>query len=161
MDRDVAAMASYQSMVAALRAAGIRAEIYLERGHEGADEIMLIAGPRPSLSFQGSNEREKGTAQVKDLILGATLSATKDREEYLALQAKAQFEVPVDGWFQAIKDVLARQGRLISSWPGLARPSTTSATECDQAMDTRPEGGHDESHERAAHAFPAALNAKD
>ncbi|MFY8112775.1 MAG: ATP phosphoribosyltransferase regulatory subunit, partial [Rhabdaerophilum sp.] len=109
MDRDVAAMASYQQMVAALRAEGIRAEIYL--GSAGMKAQMKYADRRasPIAIIQGSNEREKGTAQVKDLVLGATLSATKDREEYLALQAKAQFEVPVSGLVQAIRDVLARQ----------------------------------------------------
>jgi histidyl-tRNA synthetase len=110
MDRDVTAMASYQSIVAALRAAGIRAEIYL--GSAGMKAQMKYADRRasPIAIIQGSNEREKGTAQVKDLILGATLSATKDREEYLALQAKAQFEVSVAGLVQAIRDVLTRQG---------------------------------------------------
>ncbi|MCZ8259481.1 MAG: histidine--tRNA ligase [Beijerinckiaceae bacterium] len=109
MDRDVTAMASYQQMVAALRAEGIRAEIYL--GSAGMKAQMKYADRRasPIAIIQGSNEREKGTAQVKDLILGATLSATKDREEYLALQAKAQFEVPVSGLVQAICDVQARQ----------------------------------------------------
>jgi histidyl-tRNA synthetase len=109
MDRDVTAMASYQTIVADLRAAGIRAEIYL--GSAGMKAQMKYADRRasPIAIIQGSNEREKGTAQVKDLILGATLSATKDREEYLALQARAQFEVPVDGLVQGIRDVLARQ----------------------------------------------------
>ncbi|MCZ8187194.1 MAG: histidine--tRNA ligase [Beijerinckiaceae bacterium] len=109
MDRDVTAMASYQKIVAELRAAGIRAEIYL--GSAGMKAQMKYADRRasPIAIIQGSNEREKGTAQVKDLILGATLSATKDREEYLALQARAQFEVPVDGLVQGIRDVLARQ----------------------------------------------------
>lgn len=109
MDRDVAAMASYQQMVAALRAEGIRAEIYL--GSAGMKAQMKYADRRasPIAIIQGSNEREKGTAQVKDLILGAKLSATKDREEYLALQAKAQFEVAVSGLVQAIREVLARQ----------------------------------------------------
>jgi len=109
MDRDVTAMASYQKMVGELRAAGIRAEIYL--GSAGMKAQMKYADRRssPIAIIQGSNEREAGTVQVKDLILGATLSATKNREEYLALQAKAQFAVPVDGLVQAIRDVLARQ----------------------------------------------------
>ena len=32
--------------------------------------------------------------QIKDLILGATLTSIEDREEYLKKQAEAQFAVP-------------------------------------------------------------------
>jgi len=58
--------------------------------------------------IQGSNEREKGAAQVKDLIMGATLAQEKDREAYLAKQAEAQFEVPVSSIVEAVLKVMAR-----------------------------------------------------
>ena len=38
----------------------------------------------------------KGEVQIKDLILGAELTAIKDRDEYLKKQAEAQFAVPED-----------------------------------------------------------------
>lgn len=110
MDKTPEAMASYQQIVAQLRQAGIRAEIYL--GSAGMKAQMKYADRRhsPIAIIQGSNEREKGEVQVKDLILGATLADTKDREEYLAKQAQAQFAVPVSDVVEAVRKVLARQG---------------------------------------------------
>ena len=45
---------------------------------------MKYADKRGSVCvvIQGSNERERGTVQVKDLILGAKLSSAPDRETY-------------------------------------------------------------------------------
>jgi len=108
MDKDATAMAAYQKIVADLRGAGIRSEIYL--GAAGMKAQMKYADRRgsPVAIIQGSNEREKGEAQVKDLILGATLSGIKDREEYLKQQAEAQFAVPVSGVVEAVRKVLAR-----------------------------------------------------
>lgn len=110
MDRDAEGMASYQKIVAELRANGIRSEIYL--GSSGMKAQMKYADRRnsPVAVIQGSSEREKGEAQVKDLILGATLGGIKDREEYLAKQLEAQFAVPVSGIVEAVRKVLARQG---------------------------------------------------
>ena len=61
--------------------------------------------------IQGSNEREKGEVQIKDLILGAALSGIKDRAEYLARQAEAQFAAPVSAVVGKVREVLARHGR--------------------------------------------------
>lgn len=108
MDRDAQGMASYQKIVAELRNAGLRSEIYL--GSSGMKAQMKYADRRasPVAIIQGSNEREKGTVQIKDLILGATLVNEKDRETYLAKQAEAQFEVPVSEVVEAVRKVLAR-----------------------------------------------------
>jgi len=46
--------------------------------------------------------------QIKDLILGATLTSIEDREEYLKQQAVAQFAVPEADVVTAVKGVLAR-----------------------------------------------------
>ena len=46
--------------------------------------------------------------QIKDLILGATLTSIKDRDEYLKKQAEAQFAVPEADTVKAVRDVLAR-----------------------------------------------------
>jgi histidyl-tRNA synthetase len=110
MDRAPEAMASTQKIVATLRNANIRAELYL--GDAGMKAQLKYADRRHSAValIQGSNEREAGTVQVKDLILGATLSGIKDRQEYLAKQAEAQFAVPVSGVVEAVRQVLARHG---------------------------------------------------
>ncbi|MCA0406100.1 MAG: histidine--tRNA ligase [Proteobacteria bacterium] len=110
MDRDVAGMSAYQRIVKDLRDAGIRAELYL--GSAGMKAQMKYADRRGSkvAIIQGSNEREAGEVQIKDLVLGATLNQTKDREEYLAKQAQAQFAVKVEDVVGAVKKVLARHG---------------------------------------------------
>ena len=46
--------------------------------------------------------------QIKDLILGATLTSIKDRDEYLKKQAEAQFAVSEADMVKAVRDVLAR-----------------------------------------------------
>ncbi|MFN3482875.1 MAG: histidine--tRNA ligase, partial [Rhabdaerophilum calidifontis] len=111
MDRTPEAMASTQKIVADLRGNDIRAELYL--GDSGMKAQLKYADRRNSAVaiIQGSNERAAGTAQVKDLILGATLSGIKDRAEYLSKQAEAQVTVPVSGVVEAVRNILARHGR--------------------------------------------------
>ena len=108
MDKTPEAMASYQQIVAGLRAAGIPSEIYL--GSAGMKAQLKYADRRNArvALIQGSNEREKGEVQVKDLILGATLTDIKDRTEYLAKQAEAQFAAPVSDVVAKVREVLAR-----------------------------------------------------
>ncbi|MCA0422721.1 MAG: histidine--tRNA ligase [Proteobacteria bacterium] len=108
MDKDPAAMAGYQKLVSALRKEGIRAEMYL--GSAGMKPQMKYADRRGStcVVIQGSNEREQGVVQIKDLVLGATITGIKDRAEYLAAQAEAQFMVPEAEIVAAVRKVLAR-----------------------------------------------------
>ncbi|MCA3628799.1 MAG: histidine--tRNA ligase [Methylobacterium sp.] len=108
MDKTPEAMASYQQIVASLRAAGIPSEIYL--GSAGMKAQLKYADRRKArvALIQGSNERDKGEVLLKDLILGATLTDIKDRAEYLAKQAKAQFTVPVSEVVAKVREVLAR-----------------------------------------------------
>ena len=94
-DRD--RIADYQRMVAALRNAGIRAEMYLGSGKFGPQMKYADRRNSPCVVIQGGDEKARGEVQVKDLILGATLSGTKDRDEYLKKQAEAQFAVPRTG----------------------------------------------------------------
>ena len=61
--------------------------------------------------IQGSNEREQGMVQIKDLIMGATITGIKDRAEYLAAQAEAQFMVPVDEIVAGVTRVLDRYSK--------------------------------------------------
>ena len=106
---DRAEMARYQGFVAQLRAAGIRAELYL--GAAGMNAQMKYADKRRSVCavIQGSNERDKGEISIRDLVLGAELAAsTKDRADYLELRARAQFSAPEADLLAAVKEVLGR-----------------------------------------------------
>jgi histidyl-tRNA synthetase len=62
----------------------------------------------PCVVIQGGDEKAKGEVQIKDLILGATLSATKDRDEYLKKQAEAQFACKEDELVDKVRAVLTR-----------------------------------------------------
>ena len=106
LDRD--RIADYQKIAQTLRAAGIRAELYL--GESGMKAQMKYADRRlsPCVVIQGGDERAKGEVTIKDLILGATLTETKDRDEYLKKQAEAQFSVPESDLVNAVRRVLAR-----------------------------------------------------
>jgi len=106
LDRD--RMADYQAMAKQLRDAGIRAELYL--GEAGMKAQMKYADKRgsPCAVIQGGDEKGRGEVQIKDLVLGATLTAIKDRDEYLKQQSEAQFAVPEDELVEAVRRVLAR-----------------------------------------------------
>jgi histidyl-tRNA synthetase len=106
LDRD--RIADYQTMVQQLRSAGIRAELYL--GDGGLKAQMKYADRRssPCAVIQGGDEKAKGAVQVKDLVLGATLSGIEDREEYLKKQAEAQRLVAEDKLVETVRAVLAR-----------------------------------------------------
>jgi histidyl-tRNA synthetase len=106
LDRD--RIADYQKMAQALRSAGIRAELYL--GESGMKAQMKYADRRgaPCVVIQGGDEKAKGEVQIKDLILGATLTSLKDRDEYLKKQAEAQFAVPEQKLVEEVRRVLSR-----------------------------------------------------
>ena len=103
-------IADYQRMVSQLRVAGIRAEMYLGSGKFGPQMKYADKRNSPCVVIQGGDEKAKGELQIKDLILGATLTAIKDRDEYLKQQAEAQFAVPEDKLVEAVQQVLARHG---------------------------------------------------
>ena len=107
-DRD--RVADYQKMAAALRGAGIRAELYLGNPKNNLGAQLKYADKRgsPCAIIQGGDEKARGEIQIKDLILGATLAETKDREEYLKKQAEAQFAVKEDALVDAVRKLLAR-----------------------------------------------------
>jgi histidyl-tRNA synthetase len=106
LDRD--RVADYQKMAQQLRAEGIRAEIYLGEG--GMKAQMKYADKRgaPCVVIQGGDEKAKGEVQIKDLILGATLTSIEDREEYLKKQAEAQFAVKEADLVKEVRRVLSR-----------------------------------------------------
>jgi histidyl-tRNA synthetase len=106
-DRD--RIADYQTMVSALRNAGIRAEMYLGNPKNFGNQLKYAdKRASPCAIIQGGDEKAKGEVQIKDLILGATLTAIKDREEYLKKQAEAQFAVSEEKLVEAVRELLAR-----------------------------------------------------
>ncbi|HEY7231600.1 MAG TPA: histidine--tRNA ligase [Pseudolabrys sp.] len=107
-DRD--RIADYQRMVAALRNANIRAELYLGNPKNNIGTQLKYADKRgsPCAVIQGGDEKARGEVQIKDLILGATLAATKDRDEYLRKQAEAQFAVKETGLVEAVRSLLSK-----------------------------------------------------
>jgi histidyl-tRNA synthetase len=109
-DRD--RIADYQRMAAALRNAGIRAELYLGNPKNFGNQ-MKYADRRgsPCVVIQGGDEKAKGEVQIKDLVLGAEIAGlSKDRDEYLKKQAEAQFPVAESELVDAVRRVLARHG---------------------------------------------------
>ncbi len=109
-DRD--RIADYQKMVAQLRNAGIRAELYLGNPKNNVGQQLKYADKRgsPCAIIQGGDEKAKGEVQIKDLILGAGLTAIKDREEYLKKQSEAQFAAREDQLVEKVREVLTRHG---------------------------------------------------
>ena len=107
-DRD--RIADYQKMVATLRNAGIRAELYLGNPKHSLGKQLKYADRRnaPCVIIQGSDEKANGKMQIKDLILGAGLTDIKDREEYLKKQSEAQYEVDESRLVEAVREVLTR-----------------------------------------------------
>jgi histidyl-tRNA synthetase len=109
---DQARLSDYQAMVTNLRAAGIRAELYLGAGKFGPQMKYADKRKAPCVVIQGSDEKQKGEVQIKDLILGAEIAGlSRDRDDYLQKQAEAQFAVPEGQLVEAVRKVLARHGK--------------------------------------------------
>jgi histidyl-tRNA synthetase len=103
MDRD--RMADYMGMVADLRNAGIRAEVYLGNPKNFGNQLKY-ADKRgsPIAIIQGGNEAEKGTVILKDLILGAKIAENATLEEWK--DRPAQVEVPRADLIAAVRKML-------------------------------------------------------
>ncbi len=113
-DRD--RVADYQKMVADLRQAGIRAELYLGNPKNMGNQLKYADRRNsPCVVIQGSDEKAKGKVLVKDLVLGASLTDTSDRDEYLKRQSAAQTEVDESELVAAVHNILARHR---VSWAG-------------------------------------------
>ncbi|MGH6771803.1 MAG: histidine--tRNA ligase [Xanthobacteraceae bacterium] len=109
-DRD--RIADYQRMVASLRNANIRAELYLGNPKNFGNQVKYAdKRASPCVVIQGGDEKAKGEVQIKDLILGAEIAGlSKDRDDYLKKQAEAQFAVKEGELVEAVRKVLARHG---------------------------------------------------
>ncbi|ASM71157.1 MULTISPECIES: histidine--tRNA ligase [Roseobacteraceae] len=106
MDRD--RMADYQAMVAELRQAGIRAEVYLGNPKNFGNQLKY-ADKRgsPVAIIEGGDEKGRGVVQIKDLILGAKIAETATHEEWK--DRPSQFEVPRDQMLAKVREILEGQ----------------------------------------------------
>ena len=105
-------LADYQNMVAKLRAAKIRAELYLGNPRNLGNQLKYADKRNaPCVVIQGGDEKAKGEVTIKDLIVGAELAKLeKGREQHLQKQSEAQQSVPEAQLVEAVRAVLARQG---------------------------------------------------
>jgi histidyl-tRNA synthetase len=105
-------LADYQNMVAALRAANVRAELYLGNPRNLGNQLKYADKRNaPCVVIQGSDEKAKGEVTIKDLIVGAELAKLeKGREEHLQKQAEAQRAVPEADLVATVQSILARHG---------------------------------------------------
>src|ERR1700727_2256892 len=112
-DRD--RVADYQKMVAQLRNAHIRAELYLGNPKNMGNQLKYAERRNsPRVIIQGSDEKDDPAGPqvlLKDLILGAELSKLeKDREEYLQKQSGAQTKVPQASLVHEVRKILDKHG---------------------------------------------------
>jgi histidyl-tRNA synthetase len=106
MDRD--RIAEYMAMVAELRAAGIRAEMYLGNPKNFGNQLKYADKRNSSVAIvQGSDEAARGVVQVKDLKLGAKIASQASVEEWKS--QPAQVEVRRDALVATVRNILGRQ----------------------------------------------------
>lgn len=108
MDRD--RMADYQAMAAELRAAGIRAEVYLGNPRNFGNQLKYAdRRGSPLAIIEGSDEKARGVVTVKDLVLGAKLAAEITSNEEWKAQP-AQEDVPRGELLAHVRARLGRDG---------------------------------------------------
>lgn len=107
MDRDQ--MAYYQGLVAELRNAGIRAEVYLGNPKNFGNQLKY-ADKRgsPIAVIVGGDEMAAGVVQIKDLILGAKIAENATLEEWKG--RPSQYEVPRADLVAKVQEILDGQG---------------------------------------------------
>ena len=103
MDRD--RMADYQAMVAELRNAGIRAEVYLGNPKNFGNQLKYADKRNsPVAVIEGGDEHANGVVQIKDLILGAKIAQDASLEEWK--ERPSQFEVPRGDLVAKVREIL-------------------------------------------------------
>jgi histidyl-tRNA synthetase len=102
-------LADYQRMVATLRNAGIRAELYLGTGRMGAQLKYADKRGSPCVVIQGGDEKVKGEVQIKDLIEGTKAAAAIASHQEWRESRPAQFAVGEEKLVEAVREVLRRQ----------------------------------------------------
>lgn len=108
-DRD--RIADYQTMVATLRNAGIRAELYLGNPKNFGNQLKYADRRNsPCAIIQGGDEKAKGEVQIKDLIEGAKAAAAIASNQEWRETRPAQFACKESELVEKVREVLARHG---------------------------------------------------
>ena len=106
MDRD--RMGDYQEMVTELRNAGIRAEVYLGNPKNFGNQLKYAdKRESPVAVIEGGDEKANGVVQIKDLALGARLSAEIETTEEWKAQP-AQMEIKRGDLVAEVRKMIAR-----------------------------------------------------
>jgi len=106
-DRD--RVADYQKMVAVLRAAKIRAELYLGNPKNMGNQLKYADRRNsPCVIIQGSDEKARGEVQIKDLIEGAKAAVAIASNQEWRESRPAQFSCKEDELVARVREVLAR-----------------------------------------------------
>ncbi|KIN60048.1 Histidyl-tRNA synthetase [Sulfitobacter noctilucae] len=105
---DKSRMADYQKMVADLRQAGIRAEVYLGNPKNFGNQLKY-ADKRgsPVAVIAGEDEFQNEKVQIKDLILGAQIAENATLEEWQAREN--QYEVDRGDLVSEVAKIIQRQ----------------------------------------------------
>ncbi|KKB08703.1 histidine--tRNA ligase [Devosia chinhatensis] len=108
MDKDQTAR--YQAMVSELRNAGIRAEMFLGNTKNFGKQVAYADKRNsPIVVIEGSQEREQGILQIKDLIAGKQAAeAITDNAAWKAARP-GQFEIRREELVSAIQKLLSEQ----------------------------------------------------
>ena len=110
MDGDVESMGRYQRFTQALRAEGIRAEMYQGNWKKFGNQLKY-ADRRgcPIAIIQGGDERAQGVVQIKDLIEGKRLSGEIEDNAAWREARVAQETVAEADLIAKVKEILAAQ----------------------------------------------------
>ncbi|WP_419909818.1 histidine--tRNA ligase [Hoeflea sp.] len=112
MDRDIGSMGQYQRFVSQLRAAGIRAEMF-QGNPKNFGKQLQYADRRgsPVAIIQGSQERDDGTVQIKDLVEGKRLSGEIVDNAAWRAARPAQVSVPEGDLVAEVRKILDAQAQ--------------------------------------------------
>ncbi|NVJ95549.1 MAG: ATP phosphoribosyltransferase regulatory subunit, partial [Marivivens sp.] len=106
MDKD--RMADYQAMVAELRNAGIRSEVYLGNPKNFGNQLKYADKRNsPIAVIEGGSEKENGVVQIKDLILGAQIAQNATLDEWK--ERPSQYQVPRGDLVAKVREILESQ----------------------------------------------------
>jgi len=106
---DKGRVADYQKVVASLRNADIRAELYLGTPRNMGTQLKYADKRNsPCVIIQGSDEKARGEVQIKDLIDGAKAAAAiASNQEWRETRA-AQFSCKEEELVAKVREVLSR-----------------------------------------------------
>ncbi len=108
-DRD--RLGDYQKMVARLRNAGIRAELYLGNPKNMGNQLKYADRRNaPCVVIQGSDEKERGEVQIKDLIEGAKAAAAIASNAEWRASRPAQFSCSESELVEKVRELLRQHG---------------------------------------------------